>query len=568
MLETLAVALSLAGGAFVLRALWRRWLLSRAKHRSLTGHGRIARRLARLVPYYGYADDEVFSVDGADASVAERRREGFAGLRDRLLARSEASRAASSELTPGVADMQFTSAYRVPFQFRRFVMEQLPLGSFADASEGVRVRDLDGNWSYDVSGSYGVNLLGYDYYKGSMQRALERTAELGPVLGPYHPIIVDNVERIRRISGLDQVSFHMSGTEAVMQAVRLARYHTRRGKLAMFCGAYHGWWDGVQPGVGSQRGYRDILNLSDLSEKSLAVLRSRNDVACVLINPLQALHPNKSATSDAMLVGSDRTACFDKFHYQRWLAQLRQVCSEKGIVLIFDEVFVGFRLGLGGAQDYFDVRADLVTYGKTIGGGLPVGVLAGRNDLMRRYRPDSPTDICFARGTFNSHPLVMAAMNEFLVHAESDEFRAATAAAEAQWNERFKMLNRALADNSVPVHVHNMSSIGLVAYTAVSRYNWLFQYYLRAEGLSLSWVGTGRFIFSHNYSDDDFAAVVERIVAAGRTMLADGWWDAPASLTNQAIKQQVLREIVRTRFGTRAEALLAALQDRRQRAAS
>ena len=562
MFETLIAAFSVVALAVIARAAWRRWLLSRAKHRSLTGHGRIARRLARLVPYYSYADDEIFAVDGAEPVLAEQRKVGFERLRERLLAHSANTRAASRDLSPAVSDMQFTSAYRVPFQFRRYIVEQLPLGSFVDASDGVQLRDLDGNWSYDLGGSYGVNLLGYDYYKGSMQRALERTADLGPVLGPYHPLIADNVERIRRISGLDEVSFHMSGTEAVMQAVRLARYHTRRPKLAMFCGAYHGWWDGVQPGVGSQRGYKDILNLSDMSERSLAVLRSRSDIACVLINPLQALHPNKSATSDAMLVGSDRAACFDRAAYSEWLATLRQVCSEKDIPLIFDEVFVGFRLGLGGAQEYFGVKADLVTYGKTIGGGLPVGVLAGRRELMRRYRDNSPTDICFARGTFNSHPMVMAAMNEFLVHADTAEFREAAAAADERWNSRFAMLNKTLAENDIPVFVHNMSSIGLVAYSGVSRYNWLFQYYLRAEGLSLSWVGTGRFIFSHNYSDDDFATVVDRIVAAGRQMKADGFWQVPAALTNKSIKQSVLREIVRNRFGPRAEALVARVQAR------
>ena len=84
-------------------------------------------------------------------------------------------------------------------------------------------------------------------------------------------------------------------------------------------------------------------------------------------------------------------------------------------MLIFDEVFVGFRLAPGGAQEYFGVRADIVTYGKTLGGGLPVGVVCGRRDLMKRFRDDRPADVCFARGTFNSHPYVMAAMREFLL---------------------------------------------------------------------------------------------------------------------------------------------------------
>ena len=94
------------------------------------------------------------------------------------------------------------------------------------SSAGVIVTDLDGNHLYDLTGSYGVNLLGYDFYKGAIERGAARVRELGPVLGPYHPLIADNVKRLKEISGLDEVSFHMSGTEAVMQAVRLARYHT------------------------------------------------------------------------------------------------------------------------------------------------------------------------------------------------------------------------------------------------------------------------------------------------------------------------------------------------------
>ena len=174
----------------------------------------------------------------------------------------------------------------------------------------------------------------------------------------------------------------MSGTEAVMQAVRLARYHTRRPQLVRFCGAYHGWWGDVQPGVGNPSPARETFTLKDMDEASLRVLRTRRDIACVLVNPLQALHPNANAPSDSMLLASDRSARFDRPAYTAWLEKLRAVCSERGIVLIFDEVFVGFRLARGGAQEYFGVRADMVTYGKTLGGGLPVGVLCGRLSLI------------------------------------------------------------------------------------------------------------------------------------------------------------------------------------------
>src|SRR6185295_5750674 len=123
-----------------------------------------------------------------------------------------------------------TSAYRVPFQFSRIVRTHLRAGSFVQSSAGVMITDLDGNPAYDLTGSYGVNLFGYDFYKACIARGVARAQDLGPVLGAYHPVVAYNVKRLREISGLDEVSFHMSGTEAVMQAVRLAQYHTRRAR--------------------------------------------------------------------------------------------------------------------------------------------------------------------------------------------------------------------------------------------------------------------------------------------------------------------------------------------------
>src|SRR5262249_38838618 len=195
----------------------------------------------------------------------------------------------------------------------------------------------------------------------------------------------------------------------------LARYHTGRSHLVRFCGAYHGWWDGVQPGIGNPRIVRDVYTLRDVDDATLRVLRTRRDIACVLVNPVQELHPNANAPTDAALVNTSRKPRLDRAAYSAWLHQLREVCAARSIVLIFDEVFVGFRIAYGGAQEYYGVRADMVTYGKTLGGGLPVGVLCGKSHLMKRYRDDRPSDICFARGTFNSHPYVMATIDEFLL---------------------------------------------------------------------------------------------------------------------------------------------------------
>jgi glutamate-1-semialdehyde 2,1-aminomutase len=368
------------------------------------------------------------------------------------------------------------------------------------------------------------------------------------VLGPYHPVIADNVRRLKAISGLDGVSFHMSGTEAVMQAVQLARYHTGRRHLVRFAGAYHGWWGDVQPGVGNPVPARDTYTLKDMSGEALQVIRTRRDIACILVNPLQALHPNASAPADTSLVDSGRAAHFDRAAYGAWLERLRAACNESGVVLIFDEIFVGFRMALGGAQEYFGVRADLVAYGKTLGGGLPVGVICGRADLMKRFRDERPADICFARGTFNSHPYVMTAMNEFLCALDTDEVRALYRDLDATWNDRTVRLNRRLHAAALPVAVANLSSIWTIRYLTPSRYNWMLQFYLRAEGLALSWVGTGRLIFSLDYSDADFEAVSDRFVAAAEAMQRDGWWWRDPSLTDRAIRRRILKEMVRHRL--------------------
>jgi glutamate-1-semialdehyde 2,1-aminomutase len=548
------ILLSALGALAVLALLkkaYARLALSRAKHGSLAGHAKMSRRFAKLVPYYEYEEPGIFCSDDAPASIAQQRRAGFMRLSSLYAERFPKSAKLTHDVQGGVSDMQFTTRNRVPFQFSRHVRRYLKGGSFVESSSGVTVTDLDGNRFYDLTGSYGVNVFGYDFYKECIAAGAERVRDLGPVLGAYHPIMAYNVQRLREISGLDEVSFHMSGTEAVMQAVRLARYHTNRTHVVRFCGAYHGWWGDVQPGVGNPIAANETYTLNDMSEAALRVLRTRRDIACVLVNPLQALHPNSNAPGDSTLVDSSRQAHFDRTAYGKWLQQLREVCTQRNIALIFDEVFVGFRLAAGGAQEYFSVGADMVTYGKTLGGGLPVGVVCGRAKWMKRFNDDWPGDVCLARGTFNSHPYVMGAMYEFLQRLAAPELQAIYENLDTLWNSRAQHLNDRLRVAGVPVQVNNLSSIWTVSYLRPARYNWMFQYYLRAEGLALSWVGTGRFIFSLNYTNDDFAAVADRIVAAGVAMLNDGWWWTAPYLTNKWIKRRLLMEMLAQRFGPR-----------------
>ena len=543
-----------AGGAGLFAAIKgaQRLRLSRAKHPSLGGHVRLAKRIAAQIPFYEYGPDRFFQADDAPADFAARRRAGFERLGALYADRFAQTAALTREARDGLSDLQFTGAYRVPFQFSRRVRETLGAGAFLARSEGPVLIDLDGNRLIDLTGSYGVNLFGNDFYKATIRDGAAAVEALGPVLGGLHPLVADNVRRLRALSGMDEVSFHMSGTEAVMQAVRLARYHTRRRRLVRFAGAYHGWWGDVQPGIGNPVPADGTLTLADMSDRTLAVLKRRRDIACVLVNPLQALHPNGGAPSDGQLVAGGRRAGVDRDAYAAWLRRLADVCRGNGIVLIFDEVFVGFRLAPGGAAAYFGVRPDMVTYGKTLGGGLPVGVLAGSHALMKRWRDDRPVDICFARGTFNAHPYVMGAMDAFLRRLESPEIQAMYEGLDERWDGRAAQLNAALAAERLPVRVANFQTIWTVLYDAPSAYNWMLQYYLRAQGLALSWVGTGRLIFSLDIDDTLFGDIVARFVAAAAAMRDDGWfWTAPG-VTDKLVRRRLLRETIAARLRPQA----------------
>ncbi len=503
-----------------------RLLLSRAKHRSLAGHSRMAKRLARWIPGYTHQGDAFFTADGAADATVARRKAGFAELSRQLQTMAPRSVAATAEARPGLPDLQLTSQYRVPYPFSEVARANLPVPSFWAQAQGSHLIDLDGNRFHDLTGSYGVNLFGVDFYRQTMAEGAALGESLGPVLGGYHPCVMDNLKRLQAISGHEAVSFHMSGTEAVMQAVRLARYHTGRRKLVRFCGAYHGWWDDVQPGPGNPMPPGHVYTLRDMDERSLQVLRRRRDIACVLVNPIQAMHPNRNAPGDTALVTGRHNTAVAREAYAQWLQRLREVCSECGIALIFDEVFLGFRLAPGGAQAYYGVQADLVTYGKTLGGGFPVGVVCGGLRWMQRYRNERPADICFARGTFNAHPYVMGAMNAFLRRLDSPEVKRLYEGMDERWEAERERFNQALTEAGVPVRLDGLSTVWSVNFLCPSRYHWMLQFYLRGHRLALSWVGSGRMVFGLQFTPAELAEVRTAFVQACRDMQRDGWWDA------------------------------------------
>ncbi len=509
----------------------------------------LLRGLSRWVRTHHYSDAQFFRADGAGELLVERRRAGIERLAAFFRAQYPESTAWGERLRESFSDLRFTDANRVPFPFARFMHEHFNLAAVVTASDGPRLQHLDGHWTLDVSGSYGVNVAGVARYKEWMARGVERTQDLGLVLGPLHPIVAENIARLKAVSGLDEVSFHMSGTEAVMAAVRLARFNTGRKLIVCFSGAYHGWWDGVQPGLGSERALDDCLTLKDLHPASLDVIRRRaGEIAGVLVNPIQSFHPNAPPPNDAVLLTSGARKTGDaSVAYREWLRRLRAVCDQAGVPLVFDEVYTGFRLAPGGAQEYFGVRADMVVYGKTVAGGMPIGVVCGTKPLMRRFDPEHPMRVAYVVGTFSAHPAVMGAMQEFLQWVTEPATRALYEEMNDRCAQWAQVTNQALAEATLPVRVVHLATVWTVLFIEPGRYNWLLQYYLRAEGVTLSWVGTGRCLGTMDFTEKDYAALRAKLVDAASKMQADGWWlGADHPRREKTMRLRLIREVLAT----------------------
>jgi glutamate-1-semialdehyde 2,1-aminomutase len=510
----------------------------------------LLRILSKWLRSRSYSEEEFLRADGADEQWVKLRREALDALAGRLRANATKSIAWANEVKEGFSDLRFTDANRVPFPFMRVMRDKFMLASVVTASSGPHLRDLDGQVTLDISGSYGLNVAGFDRYKQWITRGWESVKDLGAVLGPLHPLTGENIALLKGISKLDEVSFHMSGTEAVMAAVRLARFNTRRPLIVCFSGAYHGWWDGVQPGLGSERSLPDCLILKDMNQSSLAVIRKRaGEIAGVLINPLQAFHPNSPPPSDTVLLTSGmRKIQGESNEYASWLRKLRDLCSACDVPLIFDEVFSGFRLAPGGAQEYYGIQADMVVYGKTVAGGMPIGVVCGRRALMQRFDPDHPMRIAYVVGTFSAHPLVMGSMNEFLRWVAQPSTAELYRDGRRRCDEWVRSTNEQLAESSLPIRVVNLGTVWTLLYKEPSRYNWLLQYYLRAEGLTLSWVGTGRCMTSLDYTREHYCELQQKLIRAADKMKSDAWCLNEAQLPGR--ERLIRRSLIRQMAGS------------------
>lgn len=400
------------------------------------------------------------SVRPAGLSFSSRQQRYVDGLVERLSRRTAGSRWLAERYRQPLADG------RAPARLRR-EWKGICYQIAAQRGEGGRIWDVDGNEYVDITMGYGALLFGHS--PPFLSAALEDHARRGMRLGPQNEIAGEVAELIRELTGVERVSFLNSGTEAVMAAVRLARTATGRDKIAMFTGSYHGSFDAVMARApdfaheGEPRALPAALGIPapalhdvmvlDFAPESLAVLRRHGpELAAILIEPKQSRRP--------------------ELELGELLRQLRALANETGTALLFDEVITGFRTHPGGIQALFGVTADLVTYGKAVGAGMPIGVVAGKSRFMDAldggtwsFEDDSfpRADMTQVRGTFFKHPLVMT-----VARAALTELRQRGPALQRELGERtaelVRRLNRIFEDEDVAIRVNHFTSLFVFAF--------------------------------------------------------------------------------------------------------
>lgn len=273
---------------------------------------------------------------------------------------------------------------------------------FIESADGSKVYDIEGREYIDYVGSWGPMILGHN--DPVVKQAVFETAEKGLSFGACNHLEVKLAELIcDNVKHVEMIRMVNSGTEAVMSCIRAARGFTGRNKIVKFEGCYHGHSDALLVKAGSgamtfgepnsggvtKGAVEDTLlaRYNDIESVKKLFADNRGEIACIIVEPVAA---------NMGLVLPEKG----------FLESLREVCDENGALLIFDEVITGFRLGFGGAAEYFGVTPDLVTYGKIIGGGMPVGAYGGRRDVMSLVSPLGPV---YQAGTLSGNPIAMAA---------------------------------------------------------------------------------------------------------------------------------------------------------------
>ena len=412
----------------------------------------------------------------------------------RYTARTAGSKRFTAENRARFADPRAVSGFR-----RTWKEMVYPL--VADRSLGSKLWDIDGHEYTDITLGFGQILLGHR--PSFLVEAVERQLHSGIEIGPTSPLTADVVNLMCEFTGMARVGFCNTGSEAVMAAIRVSRTVSGRDKIVMFAGAYHGIFDevlirpagldgaaaAIAPGIPAT-GISNVLVLDYGEESALELIRRHaHEIAAVLVEPVQSRRPGLQP--------------------REFLHALRKVTAEHEIALVFDEVVTGFRCHPGGAQAWFGIRADLATYGKVLGGGMPIGIVAGSPHYMDaldggawNFGDDSfpEVGVTFFAGTFVRHPLALAAAKAVLTHLKQ-----AGPTLQEKLNTTAEIfvggLNDYLAERGTPLRWSRFSSMYHLILPPELKYAGLLFTHLRLRGIH-AWEGRPCFLSTAHTAED------------------------------------------------------------------
>jgi acyl transferase domain-containing protein len=347
------------------------------------------------------------------AEMSERQHARLDAFIRRYVQKTQRSKAYTVEHRPHLADPRVVNGFRP--QLKEIIYQIV-----IERSKGSRLWDLDGNEYVDALNGFGMSLFGWQ--PEFVLEAIRKQLESGYDIGPQHPLAGEVARLMCKLTGFDRAGLCNTGSEAVMGCVRIARTVTGRSKIAIFAGAYHGIFDEVivrgtkklkavpaAPGILPNTA-ENVVVLDYGTPESLQWLKEHGEeLAAILVEPVQSRRPD--------------------FQPREFLRELRTLTTQSGALLIFDEVVTGFRCHPGGIQAAFGIRADLGSYGKVVGGGFPIGVIAGKREYMDaldgghwEYGDESiPTvGVTYFAGTFVRHPLALVAAKAVLEHLERE----------------------------------------------------------------------------------------------------------------------------------------------------
>jgi glutamate-1-semialdehyde aminotransferase len=416
----------------------------------------------------------------------------------------------------------FRSVYANPRSVIGFRPEwkELTYPLHVERASGAYIWDIDGHRYVDITMGFGVSLFGHNV--SFVNDAIASEMALGAPLGPQTPKAARVAQMIVEMTGVERVAFFSTGSEATMVATRLARSVTGRSKIVIFTNSYHGTFDGFLATGWMLNGKATSLPIAEGTPQQMI-----DDTIVLRYGDATALDYIRTHASELAAVFVEPVQSRDpKVQPGEFLKALRKITEENACALVFDEIIMGFRLHPRGAQHHFGVIADIVTYGKVLAGGLPIGVVAGKRKFMDavdggewQYGNDSTpaSRTAFVAGTFNNHPLTMAAAEAVLIHLK-EQGPNLQENLNARTLGMVNRLNALFQSENVPINVSHFGSLFRFDFSQDTE---ILNYHLLNKGVFV-WEGRNCFL-STAHTEEDIDFIVEAVRSSILEMKSDRW---------------------------------------------